>query len=77
MERKIFLKNSVAALGLAFVAPLLKSCAKETIESTDSTGGTDTGSCEVSPSETAALFLLKLLPALYHLILQATGQEFR
>ena len=56
MERKIFLKNSVSALGLAFVAPLLKSCAKEKVADTTSASGTDSGSCEVSPTETAGPF---------------------
>lgn len=68
MERKLFLKNSVSALGLAFVAPLFKSCAKETVSGNTSSGtgtttGTDTstgtGSCSVSPSETAGPFPTK------------------
>ena len=56
MERKIFLKNSVSALGLAFVAPLLKSCTKENVTDTTSASGTDSGACEVTPTETAGPF---------------------
>ncbi len=51
MERKIFLKNSVSALGLAFVAPLFK-CSKESDIVT--AGGSD--SCSVTPEETAGPF---------------------
>jgi hypothetical protein len=62
MERKIFLKNRVSALGLAFVAPLLKSCAKETVTDTTSVGGTNTGTgtgtCEASPSETRSTYFI-------------------
>jgi protocatechuate 3,4-dioxygenase beta subunit len=57
MERKIFLKSSVSALGLAFVVPLFKSCAKEKAAGATSTSsGTDSGSCEVTPTETAGPF---------------------
>ncbi len=63
MERKFFLKNSMSALGLAFVTPLFKSCSKESVTGIDSTTGTDTGSdsgsCKVSPSETAGPFPTK------------------
>ena len=59
MERKIFLKNSMSALGLIFVSPLIKSCTKETVAgtTTDTTTGTD--SCVVSPVETAGPFPTK------------------
>ena len=65
MERKIFLKSTVSALGLAFVTPLFKSCTKEGIVSstTTTTTGTDStststsgGSCTVTPTETAGPF---------------------
>ena len=63
MERKIFLKSRVSALGLAFVAPLLKSCAKESVASTTSTTGTTTttedGTCTVTPTETAGPYPTK------------------
>lgn len=56
MERKEFLKNGMAALGMGFIAPLLESCSNETISPTDPTipGTTpNTGTCAVSPTETA------------------------
>jgi hypothetical protein len=36
MERKLFLKNGLAALGLAAIAPLANACKKETNATTDS-----------------------------------------
>ncbi|MEJ7680770.1 MAG: hypothetical protein WKG06_23545 [Segetibacter sp.] len=42
MERKDFLKNGMAALGITFVAPLLKACTKETVAATDTITGTTT-----------------------------------
>lgn len=59
MERKFFLKSSMSALGLAFVAPLLKSCSKENITDTTSTSGSGSTSCTVSPTETAGPFPTK------------------
>ncbi|MCW3110954.1 MAG: intradiol ring-cleavage dioxygenase [Segetibacter sp.] len=66
MERKDFLKNGIAALGLTFVAPLLKACTKETVAATASITGSTTntttsssGSCTVSPIETAGPFPTK------------------
>ncbi len=68
MERKDFLKNGIAALGLTFVAPLLKACTKETVAATDavtgttgtaSGSGTTSGSCSASPTETAGPFPTK------------------
>lgn len=62
MERKLFLRSGLAALGLAFVAPLASSCEKGgTTSVTGSSSGTDTtsgstttsGSCTVTSSETA------------------------
>lgn len=52
MERKFFLKNSVSALGLAFVAPLFKSCSKES----DIVTADGSDSCSVTPEETAGPF---------------------
>jgi protocatechuate 3,4-dioxygenase beta subunit len=43
MERKAFLKQGLAALGFAVVAPLISSCKKDTVSA---------GGCNVSPSET-------------------------
>jgi protocatechuate 3,4-dioxygenase beta subunit len=57
MERKIFLKNTVSALGLVFVAPLLNSCKKTDVTSTSSSSsGGSSGSCSVTPTETAGPF---------------------
>ncbi|HMR93022.1 MAG TPA: intradiol ring-cleavage dioxygenase [Chitinophagaceae bacterium] len=46
MERKFFLKRSITALGVAFVAPLVNSCKK------DNEGTTGSGSCAEAPAET-------------------------
>lgn len=61
MERKKFLKNGIAALGLSFVTPLVISCSKEDAVAATGTTGTKTGdgSCTVSPSETAGPFPTK------------------
>lgn len=69
MERKIFLKNTLAALGLAAIAPLASSCKKSDVVGSSSSGGTGTGtgtgngsttgSCTVSPSETEGPFPTK------------------
>jgi len=65
MERKLFLKKGMAALGVAFVAPLAGSCKKDSIaDNTDETGsGTGTGSgspsCTVAPTETEGPFPTK------------------
>jgi protocatechuate 3,4-dioxygenase beta subunit len=63
MERKDFLKNGIAALGLTFVTPLLKGCTKETATNTDVLAGgtteTTSGACTVSPIETAGPFPTK------------------
>jgi protocatechuate 3,4-dioxygenase beta subunit len=63
MERKFFLRNSLAALGVIAVAPLASSCKKETVEDStittgETTGGT-TGTCTTSPSETEGPFPTK------------------
>jgi len=64
MERKNFLKNGLAALGVAFIVPLANSCKKET-EVTDTTGGegstvTTPGTCSTTPSETEGPFPTKI-----------------
>lgn len=63
MERKTFLKGSISALGLAFAAPLIKACTKESVVAITSTSGTDStgtgsgsGSCTTSPVEEAGPF---------------------
>ena len=60
MERKNFLKHGVAALGVAFVAPLASSCKKEDVSSTGDTGSTtgnsSSGECVVAPTETEGPF---------------------
>lgn len=63
MERKHFLRNGLAALGMVAVAPL--ACKKDTSGSTDdgsgsgSGSGNSSGSCTVSPSETEGPFPTK------------------
>jgi protocatechuate 3,4-dioxygenase beta subunit len=75
MERKDFLKNSLAFLGVAMIPALANSCRKDdsvsaTTTGSTSTGGTTTGSgttgtrtdgttCIVSPTETAGPFPTK------------------
>jgi protocatechuate 3,4-dioxygenase beta subunit len=61
MERKHFLKNGLAALGIAAIAPLANACKKETdaTTDTDTDTGTSSGSCSVSPTETAGPFPTK------------------
>jgi len=62
MERKLFLKNGIAALGLAFVAPLANSsCSKTDVVDNTTTGdGTGTAAnCTSSPSETEGPFPTK------------------
>ena len=59
MERKLFLRNGLAALGMAAIAPLVNSCKKSS--GTDSSGTTTSGttttsgssSCTATSSETA------------------------
>lgn len=61
MERKHFLKNGLAALGLAAIAPLASACKKNTDTTTtdgDTTSGS-TGSCTISPTETEGPFPTK------------------
>lgn len=61
MERKLFLKNGLAALGLAAIAPLAKSCTKDDATTTTTTG-TETssdGSCSTTPTETAGPYPTK------------------
>ncbi|MFT3702588.1 MAG: intradiol ring-cleavage dioxygenase [Agriterribacter sp.] len=63
MERKNFLKQSIAALGMAFVVHIANSCKKDdTTTSTTTDGdGTETGTdtCTVAPSETEGPFPTK------------------
>lgn len=59
MERKDFLKKGfIAALGFSAVAPLTSSCKKDDLASGTSTG-TTSGTCAVSPTETAGPFPTK------------------
>jgi protocatechuate 3,4-dioxygenase beta subunit len=61
MERKHFLKNGLAALGLAAIAPLASACKKNT-DTTTTDGSTttgSTGSCTISPTETEGPFPTK------------------
>src|SRR4051812_27746031 len=65
MERKQFLKSSLAFLGLATIAPLAQSCSKEDVLSNTADTGTVTGTgstsdaCATTPSETAGPFPTK------------------
>ncbi|MDO9375732.1 MAG: intradiol ring-cleavage dioxygenase [Ferruginibacter sp.] len=63
MERKAFLRNGFAALGLAVIAPLAPGCSKESLTdtagTTGETGSTGTEGCSVSPTETAGPFPTK------------------
>lgn len=67
MERKHFLKNGLAALGLAAIVPLANACKKDTSGSTDtdttsgtgSTGGASSTTCTTSPTETEGPFPTK------------------
>src|SRR4051794_35541879 len=52
MERKAFLKGGIAALGVAFVAPLASSCKKES--TTPSTSSTSSSSSSSSSSSTTS-----------------------
>lgn len=64
MERKLFLKNGLAALGIAFVAPLATACKKDPDTNPD-TGdsvtdpGTSADTCTVAPTETEGPFPTK------------------
>lgn len=60
MERKHFLKNGLAALGLATIAPLASACKKETdATATDTDTSSGSGTCSVSPTETEGPFPTK------------------
>ncbi len=64
MERSSFLKNGIAALGAAFVVPLVHSCKKDAVAGTIDTGttpgtGTTTGTCTTTPTETDGPFPTK------------------
>lgn len=54
MERKLFLRNGLAALGIAAVAPLANSCKKDSGSSGSSTStSSGSSSCTVTSTETA------------------------
>lgn len=65
MERKHFLRNGLAALGITAIAPLAGACRKDTLDGTDTATGTETGSgsnptsCTVAPTETEGPFPTK------------------
>lgn len=65
MERKLFLRKGMAALGVAFVAPLALGCRKSNDESADSGSESSSGSgsssstCTASPTETEGPFPTK------------------
>ncbi|MGV3764569.1 MAG: intradiol ring-cleavage dioxygenase [Chitinophagaceae bacterium] len=65
MERKHFLRNGLAALGITAIAPLAGACKKDTVDGTDTDTGTGTGSgtgsasCTVAPTETEGPFPTK------------------
>jgi protocatechuate 3,4-dioxygenase beta subunit len=54
MERKLFLRNGLAALGIAAIAPLANSCKKDSGSSGSSTStSSGSSSCTVTSTETA------------------------
>ena len=63
MERKHFLRNGLAALGITAIAPLAGACKKDTVDGTDTDTGTGSGSgatsCTVAPTETEGPFPTK------------------
>ncbi|MCK7556061.1 intradiol ring-cleavage dioxygenase [Chitinophaga sedimenti] len=65
MERVSFIKNSLAALGVAFVAPLANACKKDSNDTGSSSGGevtnpgTGSTDCVVAPTETEGPFPTK------------------
>lgn len=71
MERKAFLRNGLAALGLGIVAPLANSCSKSSgassgssssgsdSTSSGSSGSSSSGSCTVTATETAGPYPTK------------------
>jgi protocatechuate 3,4-dioxygenase beta subunit len=58
MERKHFLRNGLAALGVVAIAPLAMACKKntDTTSGSGSGSGTGTGSCTPAPTETEGPF---------------------
>jgi protocatechuate 3,4-dioxygenase beta subunit len=64
MERKTFLRNGLAALGMGIVIPAINSCKKDSATTTAATSSTTTtttttGSCTVTPTETEGPFPTK------------------
>lgn len=59
MNRKLFLRNGIiAALGAGTIVPLAQACKKDNA-TTDTGGSPGSGSCSVSPTETAGPFPTK------------------
>lgn len=61
MERKLFLRNGLAALGVAAVVPLVNACKKSSGSDSSATSGSGTtsGSCTATSSETAGPYPTK------------------
>lgn len=61
MERKAFLKNGLAALGLGMIVPFANACKKTdaTSGSGSGTGSGSTGTCAATPTETEGPFPTK------------------
>ncbi|PVD51700.1 intradiol ring-cleavage dioxygenase [Terrimonas sp.] len=65
MERKLFLRQGFAALGISFIAPLANSCKKNDVTTDTTTDGSETGTgsgsdtCTVAPTETEGPFPTK------------------
>jgi len=53
MERKLFLRNGLAALGIAAIAPLANSCKKDSGSSSGTTTTSGSTGCTATSSETA------------------------
>lgn len=60
MQRTEFLKKGMAALGVAFIVPLANSCKKDSlVDEVTPDGSSSSGTCTVSPTETAGPFPTK------------------
>ncbi len=56
MDRKLFLRQGLGALGAGFILPLAMGCRKTADSAGDTSTTAETGSCIVAPTETAGPF---------------------
>lgn len=59
MERKTFLRNGLAALGIGVIVPFANACKKEDAGTGTTGSGSTSGSCSATPSETEGPFPTK------------------